>query len=378
MPIPPRLTTYLRQTYPKPTIDPTWLDACLAWITDELQLPSIDSDADIDKIISNVDTQLLNSDLRDSMLPDSGLPQNICAQEKTRLHGRTLVQIQGMTEIGHSAFSLRSVHQTRVDRVDLAGLAGGGGENVNNNHEVNGEEEDEGPIPKFPRSMLRFDLSDGSQLLRAIEFRRLPELELGVTPLGYKMILKDVPIRRGIAFLEPSNVELKGYLTEELEVNREADFARGLRMRLGYAEPDPENIPTQENDRNAAAPPAPPAAVVRAARTPLREMSVEELSPSPPQRLNTEEEEFGDDLDMDDAFFQELDAAEQAALSTFQEREMQETSQPAAPTVDHSEVIVIDSDSDDKENLAPVTQRRVRPRIALPEHDEDSDVIVIE
>lgn len=48
------------------------------------------------------------------------------------------------------------------------------------------------------------------------------------------MILKDVPIRQGIMFLEPSNVELKGYMTEELEANREADFARGLRMRLGY------------------------------------------------------------------------------------------------------------------------------------------------
>jgi RecQ-mediated genome instability protein 1 len=47
------------------------------------------------------------------------------------------------------------------------------------------------------------------------------------------MILKDVPIRQGIAFLEPSNVELKGYMTEELEENRDADFARSLRTRLG-------------------------------------------------------------------------------------------------------------------------------------------------
>jgi hypothetical protein len=47
------------------------------------------------------------------------------------------------------------------------------------------------------------------------------------------MVLKDVPIRRGIAFLEPSNVVMKGYLTEELDANREAGFARGLRMRLG-------------------------------------------------------------------------------------------------------------------------------------------------
>jgi len=217
------------------------------------------------------------------------------------------------------------------------------------------------------------------------------------------------------------------------------------------AEPDPENMPIHENDRIAPAPPPPLAAAVRAARTPLREMSAEELCPSPPQRLilreelepptrrripasstissttivssyftnaagsssstaapsstlasvrlsplrrtplsssrlsrelNAEEEEFGDDLDMDDAFFQELDAAEQAALGTFQGRETREsnvsTSQPTTPTVDHSEVIVIDSDSDDKENIAHVTQRRVRRRIAPPEQEENSDVIVIE
>lgn len=47
------------------------------------------------------------------------------------------------------------------------------------------------------------------------------------------MILKEAPVRHGIVFLEPSNVELKGYMTEELEVNRDADFARGLRIRLG-------------------------------------------------------------------------------------------------------------------------------------------------
>ena len=47
------------------------------------------------------------------------------------------------------------------------------------------------------------------------------------------MILKDVPIRNGIAFLEPSNVILKGYMTEELDEYRDVDFARGLRVRLG-------------------------------------------------------------------------------------------------------------------------------------------------
>ena len=172
MPVPPRLMEWMQQAYPMPTVDPAWLDACLAWIAEELHLNDFDTQGD--EIISNVDAQLLNSDLRDSMLAGTGFPLNIGSAENVRLRGHILVQIQGMTEIGHSAFSLQNVQQTRVDRADLAGLTGD-------------DDEDEGPIPSYPRSMLQFELTDGSQLIKAIEYRRLPDLELGVTPLGYKV-----------------------------------------------------------------------------------------------------------------------------------------------------------------------------------------------
>src|SRR5882724_5615752 len=168
MPAPPCITEWLRRTYPKPTVDPEWLDACLAWISEELHLNDINAQAE--EIISNVESQLLNSDLHDSMSAGTGLPRDIGTAENTVLQGHTLVQMQGITEIGHSAFSLQNVQQMRSDRADLAGLGEQG-------------EEDEGPIPKYPRSMLRFDLTDGSNSVRAIEFRRLPALELGVTPL---------------------------------------------------------------------------------------------------------------------------------------------------------------------------------------------------
>jgi hypothetical protein len=48
------------------------------------------------------------------------------------------------------------------------------------------------------------------------------------------MVLKDVFLRRGIAFLEPACVTLKGHQTEDREALQEADFARGLRHKLGY------------------------------------------------------------------------------------------------------------------------------------------------
>lgn len=48
------------------------------------------------------------------------------------------------------------------------------------------------------------------------------------------MLLKSTPIRNGTAFLEPSNVILKGYKTEDHDINREQVFLSILRKRLGY------------------------------------------------------------------------------------------------------------------------------------------------
>lgn len=47
------------------------------------------------------------------------------------------------------------------------------------------------------------------------------------------MLLKDVPIRGGYAFLEPKCVKMKGHQTKDLDERRDADFAQALRARLG-------------------------------------------------------------------------------------------------------------------------------------------------
>jgi RecQ-mediated genome instability protein 1 len=48
------------------------------------------------------------------------------------------------------------------------------------------------------------------------------------------MLLKDVLIRRGIGFLEPNCVVMKGYQTSDHDEFREVNFARSLRLRLGW------------------------------------------------------------------------------------------------------------------------------------------------
>ncbi|KAA1467645.1 hypothetical protein DENSPDRAFT_256681 [Dentipellis sp. KUC8613] len=114
------------------------------------------------------------------------------------------------------------------------------------------------------------------------------------------MLLKNVPIKRGIAFLEPSNIELKGHQTEDRDVHRDRDFVRSLRVRMhGLAaledEPD-DDVPANDNNPGAAPPnpapnrapaqaPAPaqvPAPAPERARTaPARRTPAAQLPPEP-------------------------------------------------------------------------------------------------
>lgn len=48
-----------------------------------------------------------------------------------------------------------------------------------------------------------------------------------------KMLLTSTPIRNGVAFLEPADVILKGYRTEDHDIHNEKVFLSGLRKRLG-------------------------------------------------------------------------------------------------------------------------------------------------
>lgn len=148
---------------------------------DELQI----SPHDAKRLTDATEEALLDSDLKDSMQPGTGFPDDITTANDLTVQGSSiLVQIVDITEIGHSAFSLTNVRQTRLDQEDLAGLARQNEEDENQNQ----VDEDAGPIPKYPRSMLKLQLSDGTVTMPAIEFKRIPGLELGVTPLGCKVI----------------------------------------------------------------------------------------------------------------------------------------------------------------------------------------------
>ncbi|KAH9037843.1 hypothetical protein EDB85DRAFT_2085721 [Lactarius pseudohatsudake] len=168
---PPQLVQWLRQNYPKPS---NWLQQCYTWVIEE---HGLDPATDMAKIMEHVESQLLMSDLTDSMVSGSGLPHDLPGLRKGSLSGPpVLVQILALTEIGHGAFNLMNIRQAKIDRADLSGLARGD----------NDDEADEGPVPNYPRSMLHFQLSDGTIRLNAIEYKKIPQLDLENTPLGYK------------------------------------------------------------------------------------------------------------------------------------------------------------------------------------------------
>ncbi|KAI0359863.1 DUF1767-domain-containing protein [Trametes cingulata] len=175
---PPReVVQWLRRNYPRPTVDPVWLEACYEWIQENHNL---DPARDMPAILKHVEAQLLGSDLADSMLDGTGIPEDILVATDAFLEGPILVQVADIMEIGHSAYNLLQVYESREEWRKQEELRARRGEDAD-------EGEERKPMPKYPRSMLQFQLSDGKSILPAIECKKMPEFELGETPLGYKV-----------------------------------------------------------------------------------------------------------------------------------------------------------------------------------------------
>ncbi|KAK0450248.1 hypothetical protein EV421DRAFT_1323816 [Armillaria borealis] len=168
MAVPRQVTQFIERTYPRPRVDPEWLQACYDWVLEDKQL---NPTTDIQQILKHVEEQLLCSNLQDSMFQGTGLPADITNPETqhTVVAGPVLVEIVSITDIGVSAYNLNKIRITRDERI-----AAGEQEVGEGDVEVEGE----GPIPAYTRSMLRMDLSDGTIILKSMEYRPLKDLTL--------------------------------------------------------------------------------------------------------------------------------------------------------------------------------------------------------
>ncbi|KAF9560485.1 hypothetical protein CPC08DRAFT_636483 [Agrocybe pediades] len=277
-----KITEWLDTHFPKPRVDPEWLEGCTQWVEGDQHISPVTA---FPQFMERVRDQLLESDLGDSMMRGTGLDPNT-PNMTTQLRGSpVLMQITAITEIGSSAFQLDQVRVAREER-----LAAGVGD-VEGDEEGDVEVEGEGPMPKYPRGTLYFHLSDGETTIEAMEYRAIPQLSLGVTPLGYKarllslslyLQLKGTRIHKGMAMLEPATVTLLGGKQVDLEDNQAADLKNGLRLRLRRPMSPVPGVRVIENVAAELAP--------AAARSPLRD-----ISPPPTPALA----EHADDIEME-------------------------------------------------------------------------------
>ncbi|KIJ10440.1 hypothetical protein PAXINDRAFT_86079, partial [Paxillus involutus ATCC 200175] len=120
------------------------------------------------RFIEHVGLQLLRSNLGDLAIPGTGIELKL-----EHMPGRAMGASRTPHNLAQSAFGFLNTHQTRLDRADL-GLR----------QQV---KESEVPVPRFPRGVLGFELSNGCTTFSDIEFRSLAKLELGIMLLGYKV-----------------------------------------------------------------------------------------------------------------------------------------------------------------------------------------------
>ena len=140
--------------------------------------------------------QHLQSDLCDSAMRDTGFPNRIQQMKNgiigTRASGGSiLVQVVAITDIGVSAFTLKNVRQSRLDKADMTGLTKEKDlEEEGADEAQNLGEDEDATMPSYPRSMLCIHISDGTVTIKAMEAKRIDGLVLGETPLGCKVRLR--------------------------------------------------------------------------------------------------------------------------------------------------------------------------------------------
>lgn len=160
-----------------------WLAQCYEWAVEQEEIGPVPPYPT--KLFRLIETQLLESNLSDSMDLTTGLPPNIGdINTKLQLPGTpTLVEVVDKDDTGVSAFQLDQVRKAREERI----REGGFDENGEGDEEADIEVEGEGPLPKYPRATLSLTLSDGRTQFKALEYKPLPELSLPKIPYGLKV-----------------------------------------------------------------------------------------------------------------------------------------------------------------------------------------------
>ncbi|KLT46314.1 hypothetical protein CC85DRAFT_325094 [Cutaneotrichosporon oleaginosum] len=335
MATPTAIRAYLTQRYPDPPPDQTWVNNCYTALLEA----GFSADA------ASVEHQYLCSDLGASTTPSLALPTpEDVERHTTTISGPLMVQIHSMMDIGVSAVNLQRTMEerremlsgaTRIRRMD------------------SDEEVEDGKVPAYQRSMLSLEVSDGRTAIRAIEYRRIEGLSLADTPLGTKLMLRNVRCLRGKLHLTPDNCKILGGEIEAFQVEGPEKFAAALEARIENARnytpaaaPRPvrprRTLPVRTARSATVAAPRPPrAAPPRRAATDGAAARRAALA-DPQSDASIEDDSF----DIDEAFLRDIEAVEAAAQS--QQRSQQRSQPPrhSQRRPQHDVEIIEISDSD--------------------------------
>jgi len=153
-----------------------------------IEAPGHEPDFSFSSYQHQIADAILGSPFSDIAEPGTGLPDGINSEKfHISLEKTIVLELVHLTDIGISAMTLEGVRQEREHRVYLDRLARS---SSSQQGQVLREYEWLRPrLEPYPRRRLKLFLSDGSIELQAIEFEHLFDIELGVTPMGTKVLV---------------------------------------------------------------------------------------------------------------------------------------------------------------------------------------------
>ncbi|TSL97345.1 RecQ-mediated genome instability protein 1 [Bagarius yarrelli] len=207
----------------------TWLDACVEWVTEEaggVALPQTE-------LNQQVLNQWLLTDLRDLAYPI--LPDGISEVEKTELNGCYCLQMDSLLDVSQPAYSqLQRLRGSDCSNDDVSAVT----QATQRSWEAK------------PTRMLMLQLTDGVQILEAIEYRTVPALSANLPPGTKLQIVGMVKVRLGVLLLKAENVKVLGGEVDELmETNSQS---RLICRTLGLPEENHQHEAENEEIQQAS------------------------------------------------------------------------------------------------------------------------------
>lgn len=206
---------------------PQWLNACIECLTRRVGLEIQCSD----DIFDHLFLQFLYSNLSDSLNPEMRIPVHAA---KVVIIKRMVFQMVSYTNISFSLYEQLS-ENTRNDD-DLSWFHGGGtkihdegNRDLERDHTF--EKNNNFRPQKKKRGMLKLELTDGVNTVKAIELEEIFDLTFLVP--GVKIILTGhVKCRRGVLLLDNSNCDLLGGRIQSIEIDKVKQLSMQLNVDL--------------------------------------------------------------------------------------------------------------------------------------------------